>query len=93
MFTVTVVDPAQLHVNAVAKTPSTPVELRQARVDLQEPLTSAFKDSTFTVDQQNSIRDLCAEFRPVVSLSMQELGTCTVAEATFPVPENTVPVD
>ena len=28
LFTVTVVDPAQLHVNAVAKTPSTPVELR-----------------------------------------------------------------
>ena len=49
--------------------------------------------NTLTPDQQTSVLDLCAQFRPVLSLSMSELGRCIIAEATFPVPPGTRPVD
>lgn len=93
LFTVSVVSPDQLHVNAVANTPKTAEEIRRARSELEGPLKKAFADTTLTPDQQASVLDLCAKFRPVFSLSMAELGRCTIAEATFPVPPGTRPVD
>ena len=93
LLTVSVVSPDQLHVNAVANTPRSAEELRRARSELEGPLSKAFNDTTLTPDQRASVLDLCAKFRPVFSLSMSELGRCTIAEATFPVPPGTRPVD
>lgn len=45
------------------------------------------------VEQQNRVRDFCAEFRPVIPLCMQALRSCTVAQATFLFPKYSVPVD
>ena len=36
--------------------------------------------------------ELCAEYRPVFSLSSKELGKCKTAVATFPLPSGTKPV-
>ena len=93
LSTVSVVTPDQLRVNAVANTPVTDEDIRRAKSDLEGPLSKAFSDSTFTSEQKEAVLDLCAKFRPVFSLSMSELGRCTIAEATFPVPEGTRPVD
>ena len=93
LFTVAVVTPDQLRVNAVAKTPQTVDEINHARSELEAPLSKVFENTTLTSDQQASILDLCAKFRPVFSLSMSELGCCTIAEATFPLPPDTRPVD
>ena len=92
LSSVAVVSPAQLHVHAVAATPTTPTEIAAARAEIVAPLSKAFVDSTFTVEQQSAILDLCAKYRPVLSLSRAELGKCTTAEATFPLPPNTKPV-
>ena len=93
LSTVSVVTPDELHVNAVANTPVTDEEVRRARSDLEGPLSKAFSETTFTSEQKESVLDLCAKYRPVFSLSMSELGRCTIAEATFPVPSGTRPVD
>ena len=87
LSSVAVVSPAQLHVYAVAATPSTPIEIEQ-----HVPLPRAFVDSTFTVEQQSAIIDLCAKCRPVLSSSRAELGKCNTAEAMFPLPAHTKPV-
>ena len=86
------VSPAQLNVHAVAATPKTPTEIAAARAEIAAPLSQAFIDSTFTVEQQSAILDLCSKYRPVLSLSRAELGKCITAEATFPLPVNTKPV-
>ena len=93
LYTVSVVTPYQLHVNAVANTTVSDENIRRARSDLEGPLSKAFPNSTFTDEQKESVLDLCAKYRPVFSLSMSELGRCTIAEATFPVPPDTRPVD
>ncbi len=93
LFTVSVVQPDQLRVNAVANTPVTDEDVRRARSELEGPLSKAFSNTTLTDDQRDAVLDLCARFRPVFSLSMSELGECTIAEATFPVPPGTRPVD
>ena len=92
LSSVAVVPPAQLHVHAVAATPNTPTAIAAARAEIAAPLSNAFVDSKFTVEQQSTILDLCAKYRPVLSLSRAELGECTTAEATFPLPVNTKPV-
>ena len=54
------------------------------------------RDSTntkLTIDQKASVLDLCLRYRPVFALSMSELGRCTNAEATFPSPPDTRPID
>ena len=86
LSSVAVVFPAQLHVHAVAATPKTPTEIAAARAEIAAPLSKAFVDSTFTAEQQS------AKYRPVLSFSRAELGKCTTAEATFPLPVNTKPV-
>ena len=86
------VSPAQLNVHAVAATPKTPTEIAAARAEIAAPLSKAFFDSTFTVEHQSAILDLCAKYRPVLLLSKAELGKCTTAEATLPPPVNTEPV-
>ena len=92
LSSVAVVSPAQLHVHAVAATPNTPAEIAAAHAETIAPLSRAFVDSTFTVEQQSAILDLCANYRPVLSLSRAELGKCNTAEPTFPLPADTKPV-
>ena len=46
-----------------------------------------------SLDQQTPVLNLCAQYRPVLSLSMSELGRCTYAEATCPLPPDTRLVD
>ena len=84
--------PAQLHVHAVTAAPITPTEIAAARAEIIAPLSRAFVDSTFTVEQQSATLELCAKYRPVLSLSRAELGKCNTAEATFPLPAHTKPV-
>ena len=93
LFTVSVVTPDQLHVNAVAKTPKSVDELAQAKSELEGPLSKAFTNTKLTTDQKASVLDLCVRYRPVFALSMSELGCCTNAEATFPLPPDTLPID
>ena len=45
LFTVSVVTPDQLHVNAVAKTPKSVDELAQAKSELEGPLSKAFTNT------------------------------------------------
>ena len=46
--------PAQLDVRAVAAPPKTPTEIAAARAVIIGPLSKAFVDSTFTVEQQSA---------------------------------------
>ena len=84
--------PDQLHVNAVAKTPKSVDELAQAKSELEGPLSKAFTNTTLTTDQKASVLDMCARYRPVFALSTSELGRCTNAKATFPLPPDTRPI-
>ena len=63
------------------------------RQELAEALKNAFQNSTFNAHQQSQILDLCTKYRNVFSLSPQELGCCTIGEATFPLVPGTKPVD
>ena len=83
LFTVSVVTPDQLHVNAVAETPKSVDELAQAKSELLGALSKAFTNTKLTADQKASVLDLCVRYRPVFALSMSELGRCINAEATF----------
>ena len=68
-------------------------ESSQARIDLTAALDESFKDSTFNDQQKRQLLDLCTWYRSVFSLSSEELGRCTIAEAAFPLQKNTKPVD
>ena len=92
LSSVAVVSPAQLHVHAVAATPNTPTEIVAARAEIIAPLSREFVESTFTVEQQSAILDICEKYRPVVSLSRAELGKCNTAEATLFLPAQIKPV-
>ncbi|CAB1105069.1 unnamed protein product [Ectocarpus sp. CCAP 1310/34] len=83
----------QLHVHAVALSPKTASEIAAAKAELGKPLSKAFANFTFTKEQQTRILDLSAKYRPVFSLNRKELGKCTTAQATFPMPPNTKPVN
>ena len=87
------VTPDQLNINAVASPPVSDEDVRRVRSDLEGRLSKAFASSTFTEAQKDAVLDLCAKYRPVFSLSMSELERCTIAEATFSLPEGTRPVD
>ena len=65
----------------------------QARIDLTAALDESFKNSTFNGQQKTQLLDLCAQYRSVFSLTREELGRCTIAEAEFPLQKNTKPVD
>lgn len=65
----------------------------QARDELRPRLASAFKGTVFSQIQCHEILDLCAKYRSVFSLTPQELGTCTLASADFPLQPGTKPVD
>ena len=83
-YTVSVETPDQLHVNAVAKSPTSVDELAQAKSEIQGPLSKAFTNTKLTPDLKVSVPGLCAWYRPVFTLSMSELGRCHNSEATFP---------
>ena len=52
-----------------------------------------FTNTKRTTDQKASVLDLYATYRPVFALSMSELGRFPNAEATFPLPPDTRPID
>ena len=56
-------------------------------------LDESFKKSTFNDQQRTQPLDLRTQYRSVFSLTQEELGRCTIAEAEFPLQENTKPVD
>ena len=85
--------PDQLHVNAVAKTPNSVDELAQAKSGLEGPLSNHLLKTKLTTDQKAFILYLCARYRPVFALSMSEVGRCTNAEETFPLPPDARPID
>ena len=85
--------PDQLHVNAVAKTPKSVDELARAKSKFEGPLSKSFTNTELTTDQKASVIDLCARYRPVFALSMSEVGRCTNAEETFPLPPDARPID
>ena len=93
ILSVTIVSPDQLHVNAVARTPKSPTEIQNAKSELEDPLSGAFENTTLTSVEKDAVLTLCANYRPVFSLSMSELGCCTTATVTFPLPNDTSAVD
>ena len=93
LFTVSVVTPDQLHIDTVAKTPTSVDELAQAKSEIEGPLSKAFTNTKLMSDQKVSVLDLCARHRPSFALSMSELGRCINAEATFPLPPHIRPID
>ena len=93
LFTMSIVTPDQLHVNAPAKTPTSVDEIAQAKSEIEGPLSKAFTNTKLTPDQKVSALDLCAWYHPVFALSMSELGRCTNAKATFPLPPDIRPID
>ena len=68
-------------------------ESSQARIDLTAALDESFKNSTSNDQQNTQLLDLCTRYRSVFSLNQDELGRCTIAEAEFPLQQNTKPVD
>ena len=92
LSTSTVTKKNEKQVSAVAALPENLDELVAARVALEPTLAEAFADTTFTPEQITEVIQLCAKYRPVSSLSPDELGCCNVAEATFPLPPGTVPL-
>ena len=83
----------KVQVSAVAASPENLDELVAAHVALEPALAKAFADTTFTPEQITEVTQLCAKYRPVSSLSSDELGSCKIAKATFPLPPGTHPVD
>ena len=63
------------------------------RKELRAALTRAFDKTTFTPAECEQVITLCTKYRSVFSLSPQELGRCTLAEATFPLEPGTRPVN
>ena len=93
LSTASVTDAPELRISAVAASPKNKNELAAAR-EAQEPaLAKAFADTTFSPEQVWEAINLCAKYRPVFSLSADELGCCKIAEATFPLQPGTRPVD
>ena len=68
-------------------------ELAVAREALNPALVEAFADTTFSPEQVSGVIDLCAKYRPVFSLSADELGCCKIAKAAFPLQLGTRPID
>ena len=83
----------EVQVSAVAASPENLDELVAARVALEPAFAKAFADTTFTPEQITEVTHLSAKYRPVFLLSPDELGCCNIAEATFPFPPGTRPVD
>ena len=55
----------------------------QARIDLTAALAESFKNLTFKDQQKTQLIDMCTQYRSVFSLTQEELGRCTIAEAEF----------
>ena len=93
LSTSTVTKNPEVQVSAVAASPENLDELVAARVALEPAFAKAFADTTFTPEQITEVTHLSAKYRPVFLLSPDELGCCNIAEATFPLPPGTRPVD
>ena len=72
LSTASVTDTPEFRVSAVPASPTNMDELAVAREALEPTLVEAFADTTFSPEQVSE--DLCAKYRPVFSLSADELG-------------------
>ena len=63
------------------------------RNELRAALARACDKTAFTPAECEQVLTLCTKYRIVFSLSPQELGRCTLAEATFPLEPGTRPVN
>ena len=79
------------HTISAVQTDSNTTE--STRNELRTALTTAFDRTTFTPGECAQVLELCAMSRSVFSLSLQELGRCTLAETEFPPEPGTRPVD
>ena len=91
--TSTVTEKLHVQVSAVAASPENLEESVAARIALEPALANTSADTTFTPEQITEVTQLCAKYRPVFSLSPDELGCCNIAEAASPLPPGTRPVD
>ena len=62
----------------VSSTNTNPDQTAKHRADLQQALTKAFANTTFSADQREEILQLCTRYRSVFSLHPDELGKCTI---------------
>ena len=89
ILSIPIVSPNQLYANAIAQAHTSPKEIQSAKSELEDPLSRAFENPTLNTVQGEALLTLGAKYRPVFSLSMSELGRCTITVATFPLPDNT----
>ena len=68
-------------------------ETAKHRTELQKALTKAFENTTFSSQQCEELLQLCTRYRSVFSLKPDELGTCTLTDADFPLQPGTQPVN
>ena len=61
--------------------------------ELRAALTRVFDKTTFTSAECEQVLTLCTKYRSDFSLSTQELGKYTLAEATFPLEPGARPVN
>ena len=78
LSTASVTDTPEIRISAVAASPKNKDDLAVAREALEPALAKAFADTTFSPEQVVQVIDLCAKYRPVVSLSADELGSCII---------------
>ena len=93
LSTASATDTPELRISAVAASPKNKDESAAAREALEPALAKAFADTTFSPEQVSEVINLCAKYRPVFSLSADELGCYKIPEATFPLQSGTRPVD
>ena len=74
LSTASVTDTPEFRINAVAASPKKKDELAAAREALDSALAKAFADTAFSPGQVSEVIDLCAKYRPVFSLSADEVG-------------------
>ena len=80
--------------NTTSATQTNSKTIESTRNELRAALTTAFENTTFSPPGECAqLLELCTKYRSVFSLSPQELGKGTLAEATFPLEPGTRPVD
>ncbi|CAM9874037.1 unnamed protein product [Choristocarpus tenellus] len=88
MYPVDVVNTTHSHINTISST-FLPLP-DQTRLD--NALKPALFNTTFSSSQTHKTLNLCPKFRSVISLDASESGTCTIAEADFPLKPGARPI-
>ena len=74
----------KFRISVVAASPKRADEVAFALEELEPALVKAFVDTKFSPEPISEVIDLCAKYRPVFALSIDELGCCKSVEASFP---------